>query len=104
MDKAAYAPVALEAVISHAGNYLVRKSDIKEFGLNPALIIGWANAKDKLMEASAGGWIKASVYDIGKDTGLSSYQQRKAMQTLEQNGLIEVDRFRGSRVIRLLRK
>jgi hypothetical protein len=76
-----------------AGNYIaVNRSLIKVFGLDGAVLIGelaseakYWNDRDKLED----GWFFSTIENIEEATGLSGYQQRKALAELKSAGVIE---------------
>lgn len=76
-----------------AGNYIaVNRSLIKVFGLEGAVLIGelaseakYWNDRDKLED----GWFFSTIENVEKATGLSGYQQRKALSELTKAGVVE---------------
>lgn len=75
------------------GNYIaVNRSLIKVFGLEGAVLIGelaseakYWNDRDKLED----GWFFSTIENVEEATGLSGYQQRKALSELTSAGVIE---------------
>lgn len=76
-----------------AGNYIaVNRSLIKVFGLEGAVLIGelaseakYWNDRDKLED----GWFFSTIENVEEATGLSGYQQRKALSELTKAGVVE---------------
>ena len=76
-----------------AGNYIaVNRSLIKVFGLEGAVLIGelaseakYWNDRDKLED----GWFFSTIENVEEATGLSGYQQRKALSELTKSGVVE---------------
>ena len=76
-----------------AGNYIaVNRSLIKVFGLEGAVLIGelaseakYWNDRDKLED----GWFFSTIGNVEEATGLSGYQQRKALSELTKTGVVE---------------
>lgn len=76
-----------------AGNYIaVNRTLIKAFGLEGAVLIGelaseakYWNDRDKLED----GWFFSTIENVEQATGLSGYQQRKALAELVKAGVIE---------------
>lgn len=76
-----------------AGNYIaVNRSLIKVFGLEGAVLIGelaseakYWNDRDKLED----GWFFSTIENVEEATGLSGYQQRKALMELTKAGVLE---------------
>lgn len=76
-----------------AGNYIaVNRSLIKVFGLEGAVLIGelaseakYWNDHDKLED----GWFFSTIENVEEATGLSGYQQRKALSELAKAGVVE---------------
>lgn len=76
-----------------AGNYIaVNRTLIKVFGLDSAVLIGelaseakYWNDRDKLDD----GWFFSTIENVEDATGLSGYQQRKALTELTKAGIVE---------------
>lgn len=76
-----------------SGNYIaVNRSLIKVFGLDGAVLIGelaseakYWNDRDKLED----GWFFSTIENVEEATGLSGYQQRKALSELTKAGVVE---------------
>lgn len=76
-----------------AGNYIaVNRSLIKVFGLEGAVLIGelaseakYWNDRDTLED----GWFFSTIENVEGATGLSGYQQRKALSELTKAGVME---------------
>lgn len=76
-----------------AGNYIaVNRSLIRVFGLEGAVLIGelaseakYWNDRDKLED----GWFFSTIENVEEATGLSGYQQRKALSELTKAGVVE---------------
>lgn len=76
-----------------SGNYIaVNRTLIKAFGLEGAVLIGelaseakYWNDRDKLED----GWFFSTIENVEEATGLSGYQQRKALSELTSAGVIE---------------
>lgn len=76
-----------------AGNYIaVNRSLIKVFGLDGAVLIGelaseakYWNERDKLED----GWFFSTIENVEEATGLSGYQQRKALSELTKACVVE---------------
>jgi hypothetical protein len=76
-----------------SGNYIaVNRSLIKTFGLEGAVLIGelaseakYWHDHDKLED----GWFFSTVENVESATGLSGYQQRKALSALTKAGVVE---------------
>lgn len=76
-----------------SGNYIaVNRTLIKAFGLEGAVLIGelaseakYWNDRDKLED----GWFFSTIENVEEATGLSGYQQRKALSELTSVGVIE---------------
>lgn len=76
-----------------AGNYIaVNRSLIKAFGLESAVLVGelaseakYWNDRGKLDD----GWFFSTIENVQEATGLSGYQQRKALAELVSAGVVE---------------
>lgn len=76
-----------------SGNYIaVNRTLIKAFGLEGAVLIGelaseakYWNDRDKLED----GWFFSTIENVEEATGLSGYQQRKALSELTKAGIVE---------------
>lgn len=84
----------ITALLSNTGYIMYNKSVAKNCGVNEAIILGEICAKyqywldsGKLFESD--GWFYLTRDDIENDTGLSSHQQRAAMQFWLDNAVLE---------------
>ena len=78
-----------------SGNYIaVNKTLIQQYGLEVAVVVGEL-ASEMLYYRDNGqlndGWFYATVEKMESKTGLSGYQQRKAMDVLIKERFVEID-------------
>lgn len=84
----------------------VNKTLIKLFGLEPALLLGelaseavyWNNRQE-----TENGYFFSTVENVEERTTLSAYQQRKALNLLQDNGVIDVISKKGAPPKRYIR-
>lgn len=78
-----------------SGNYIiVNKTLIKELGLVEAVLLGELCTEYCYWESINqldDGMFYATIEKIAENTGLSAYEQRKAISSLESNGIIETE-------------
>lgn len=76
-----------------AGNYIaVNRSLIKTFGLECAVLIGELSSESLYWKEHGQleeGWFFSTIENVEESTGLSGYQQRKALSSLCELGIIE---------------
>lgn len=82
-------------LIASSSFVVVNKQLVKELGLEEALMLGelaseysyWLDRE----ELTDDGYFYSTVENVEDNTGLSDYKQRKALNSLKQKGLVDVD-------------
>ena len=83
-----------------ADNFIaVNKTLIKEFGIEPAILLGefaseavYWEAREELVD----GYFYSTISNVEERTTLSDYQQRKALALLQEQGVVDVISKKGS--------
>lgn len=92
MDRESYWNAGIDLLA--AGNYItVNRSLIKAFGLEGAVLIGELASEAKYWNDRnmlENGWFYSTVENVEDAIGLSGYQQRKAIASLTDAGVVEV--------------
>lgn len=75
-------------------NYIVVNKDlIKEFGINTALLLGELASEYKYYQKKdllEDGYFYSTIENVEENTGLSVYQQKKALDELKEKGFIDI--------------
>lgn len=87
----------ITGLLSNTGFIMYNKTIAKELGINEAVLLGEFCAKYQYwLENGAliqnDGWFFVTRDDIFLDTGLTDNQQRSALQTLRDNGVVETQK------------